>query len=620
MNADYNTLRLQLDTIISKRRHIGRAQHKEVCENVLRELDYTVGLTEIRSGDSAERAILIIDALRILGAYWRHEGVMSEAFRYLELSLEVAERTSNNDSTARILSDIALAYNSISEPLKSMPLLNRALKLSEDLHNESLIAITCMNIGIVYRGQSQHAKALEYYRRAMNIFKSQNDKTRLTSVLGNIAIIYGVLGDNSKALEYSGNALELAVEQGNRALEMNLYGNIGLVHASREDYHSALEAMQKSLALADELGDVPNTIRQLGNLGGVYHALGEYESALQILNQSLARSEEFGSKIMVVVAVSGLGKLYSDEKFKGFNINLAEKYLLQAISIAESIGEKQKIYECSYIISQLYEKQQRWQEFAFHYKRYHEVEQEVKSEETKKLGMHIEFERKNSEYEKQIVSERTRASATEEVLHKVLPPVVAARLIKGEKVADYFESVSILFADIVGFTPIAAQMTAEQVLAFLNYVFGEFDRIVENNGCEKIKTIGDGYLAVAGAPVACDDHAMKLATCALEMMSGINLPYEIRTTLPKNSSFSIRIGLHSGSIFGGVVGEKRFVYDVYSDAVNTASRMESHGEAGKIHVSEDFKNKLGTDFTFTPRGEMEIKGKGKMRTFFLERA
>ncbi|MBI3260081.1 MAG: adenylate/guanylate cyclase domain-containing protein, partial [Ignavibacteriae bacterium] len=155
----------------------------------------------------------------------------------------------------------------------------------------------------------------------------------------------------------------------------------------------------------------------------------------------------------------------------------------------------------------------------------------------------------------------------------------------------------------------------------LNYVFGEFDRIMKQHGCEKIKTIGDGYMAVAGAPIRCDDHAERIVSAAFEMVATTLLPEEIRQYLPKGTNFGVKIGVHTGSAIAGVFGNERFVYDVYSDAVNTAARMESHGEVGKIHVSEDLMKSLSdSSFRFIPRGEMNIKGKGAMKTYFLEKS
>ncbi|MBS1537695.1 MAG: response regulator [Bacteroidetes bacterium] len=241
-----------------------------------------------------------------------------------------------------------------------------------------------------------------------------------------------------------------------------------------------------------------------------------------------------------------------------------------------------------------------------------------------RLVKHEEVRRKA---EIDFAADRARFEATSEILNKILPSSIATRLISGEKdIADYFESISILFADIAGFTPISAQMPAQSVVRLLNFVFGEFDRIMKIHGCEKIKTIGDGYMAVAGAPIRYEDHAARIAAAALEMVETTFLPDEIHKLLPENTTFSVKIGIHTGAAIAGVFGEERFVYDVYSDAVNTAARMESHGEAGKIHVSEDFVTALHQTINLSDinmriieRGQIEIKGKGLMKTYFLEK-
>ncbi|MBK8910089.1 MAG: hypothetical protein IPM61_02055 [Chlorobi bacterium] len=251
------------------------------------------------------------------------------------------------------------------------------------------------------------------------------------------------------------------------------------------------------------------------------------------------------------------------------------------------------------------------------------MKEEVQSEEAKKKAIQVEQQRQIAEMEKRTAAERARAKATEELLHKTLPPSIADRMISGERqIADRFDSASILFADVVGFTPMTAQMPASAVLEFMNFVFAHFDAIAAKHGCERIKTIGDGYMAACGAPIECADHAERIARMAMEMLEDVALPESITEHLPPNTEFEIRIGLHTGSITGGVIGTGKLAYDIYGDAVNTASRMESHGEAGKIHVSEEFAEELRRSggelpITLEERGELTIKGKGTLRTYFL---
>lgn len=207
------------------------------------------------------------------------------------------------------------------------------------------------------------------------------------------------------------------------------------------------------------------------------------------------------------------------------------------------------------------------------------------------------------------------------------------RLKSGERViADKFNSVSILFADIVNFTQLSQSISAVELVELLNEIFSTIDDLTIKYNLEKIKTIGDCYMVISGAPIPNKDHAIQMAFFALELQSVIT-----QLTLGRAFPILFRIGIHSGEVVAGVIGKKKFAYDMWGDAVNTASRMESHGEPGRIHVSSDYAKELGllntkglnekneikidipnSKLLILSRGEMEIKGKGKMQTFFLE--
>lgn len=205
---------------------------------------------------------------------------------------------------------------------------------------------------------------------------------------------------------------------------------------------------------------------------------------------------------------------------------------------------------------------------------------------------------------------------SENLLLSILPTPIARRLEQGEElIADHFDLATVLFADMVGFTHLSARLKPSKLVDVLNTLFGEFDAIAERHEVEKIKTIGDGYMAVGGVPVRQDDHAVRVGRVALEMMPTIE---QLGRSL--NLPLSARIGVHTGSLVAGVIGRRKFIYDLWGDTVNTASRMESHGVAGRIQVSGDFRSMVEGQFAFEPRGEIEIKGKGKMQTFFLSKA
>ena len=217
---------------------------------------------------------------------------------------------------------------------------------------------------------------------------------------------------------------------------------------------------------------------------------------------------------------------------------------------------------------------------------------------------------------KQRTSELTEEKATSErLLLNVLPGPIAERLKTGESlIVDRFDAVSVMFADLAGFTTFASNTSPEALVTMLNELFSMFDKLAEQHGLEKIKTIGDAYMVVAGIPQPIADHATALAHMALDMIAGIDA-YAKRTGSP----LSIRIGIHTGSVVAGVIGTKKFIYDLWGDTVNMASRMESTGLPGRIQVSETTFKLLETQFELEPRGPVEVKGKGLMNTFLLVR-
>jgi guanylate cyclase len=203
---------------------------------------------------------------------------------------------------------------------------------------------------------------------------------------------------------------------------------------------------------------------------------------------------------------------------------------------------------------------------------------------------------------------------SESLLLNVLPAPVAERLKRSEGViADGFEAVTVLFADIVGFTPLSASLAPDEVVTLLNGLFTAFDRLVDGYGLEKIKTIGDAYMVAAGVPAPRADHAAAVADLALAMRVELAI---VRREI--DSPLDIRIGLDSGPAVAGVIGKRKFIYDLWGDTVNTASRMESHGLAGEIHVSQRTWDLLKDTHRLRDRGIIEVKGKGPMHTYFLD--
>jgi class 3 adenylate cyclase len=210
---------------------------------------------------------------------------------------------------------------------------------------------------------------------------------------------------------------------------------------------------------------------------------------------------------------------------------------------------------------------------------------------------------------------------SERLLHNVLPQAIVERL-KGRPevmadnfsdiIADSFPDVTVLFADIVGFTKFSEGVSAAVLIDILNDIFTRFDNIAGHWGLEKIKTIGDSYMAAAGLPIPVPNHAERAANMALDMLEMMD-----RFNEQRDYQLNIRIGMSTGAAVAGVIGKHKFLYDLWGDVVNTASRMESLGVAGRIQITDSTRLQLGELFLLEKRGAIEVKGKGKMDTWFL---
>jgi adenylate cyclase len=208
---------------------------------------------------------------------------------------------------------------------------------------------------------------------------------------------------------------------------------------------------------------------------------------------------------------------------------------------------------------------------------------------------------------------RVEQERSELLLINILPRSIADRL-KGahQTIADHFDAASILFADVVDFTPFAQRLAPAEVVGILDQLFSHFDTLVERHGLEKIKTIGDAYMAAAGVPDPSPDHARRAALLALDMREAI-----ATSAVGDGSGLELRIGINSGPVVAGVIGSKRFLYDLWGDAVNTASRMESQSTPGEIQITRTTYELLKDEFVCRRRGTIEVKGKGEMETWYL---
>jgi class 3 adenylate cyclase len=233
--------------------------------------------------------------------------------------------------------------------------------------------------------------------------------------------------------------------------------------------------------------------------------------------------------------------------------------------------------------------------------------------EAENRRLHHELKRNLDVVSRQARELEIERARSEHLLLNVLPGPIAERLKNGEVgIADRFPEATVLFSDMVSFTELSAGLPPADVVSLLSDMFSAFDQLAGAHRVEKIKTLGDGYLAAAGLPATRTDHAWAMADMALGMQQAL-----AEVNAQRGTKLQMRIGMHSGPVVAGVIGLKKFSYDLWGDTVNTASRMEATGLPGRIHVTDAVQRALGGDYVFERRGVIEVKGKGPLSTWFL---
>ena len=562
----------------------------------------------------------------VIGLVNLNLGDYDKAVEHLELALAMYQKLGRKSSAALVMRNIGVLYRNLGTYDKALEYSLQARSIHQELGLKSEVARGTLNIGIMYQSLGSYDKALEYFAQALASLQELNEKSDIAIVTGNIGIVYQALGSYDKALEYMSQALATHQELGEKSPVASVTVGIGNLYFELTDYPNALEYQKRALALAHDIGDrrmmgfvqvsIGNTLSAMGNMPEALEFLRE---ALQLRRNELQTNEGVANTLIAMGIL--LGELdYGDE---------ALEKLREGLVLAEELGEKAEACSAHREIAWLLKKKGETASSYSHFEKFHDIDKEVQSEVATQQAQQLEHRRKAEESERDRQVKLARFQEQEKILHNILPSQIADRMIDGEKtIADSYEHVSVFFSDIVGFTKLSQRVSAEELVGMLNGIFTQFDQLARKHGLEKIKTIGDAYMAVCGAPIPVDNHAERTALFALDVAELMN-NYQTNT----GDKVMIRIGLHSGSVVAGIIGENKFAYDMWGDAVNTASRMESHGEAGKIHVSEEFKHAVetlhatslhaetlhATSLQFIPRGEMDIKGKGMMRTYFLER-
>jgi len=610
MTLDEFRIKLQLATSeqITGNFVLSNSYVEEVVSNVI--------IDKLISIDSIE---LYVESLLVSARNYRYLGDTAKAINLVSKAKKLSEEYQLTVGLAKSLNILGLLYNSLSEKDTAMVYFSQALELYTVTDNKIGIASVSNNIGIIYDSLSDYENALKYYSQTLEISEGLQEIHGIAASTLNIGIIYKLLGNSSTALEYYQKAFQSFELAGNLDGIANVSGNIGNIYSERNEREQSLEWFLKALKIYEENNNQQGIAITCTNIGLYYKSFFQNETALEYYKRALFTNEEIHNKKGISTDLLNIGIVYLTKESSLFDLIIAETYLKKAESIALDISNKENLKAIYEQFSILYYQLSQYKLALEYYKKSVNLHNEIHSEEAITKANQFDQRRKIEEDEKSRQLKLARFKEQERIFHNILPISIANRLIEGEQtIAESFENVSVFFSDIVNFTTLSSKIEPSELVKALNTIFTAFDRVGTKYGLEKIKTIGDAYMAVCGVPEAFEDHSSRTAKFALEAN-------ELLSTLELSEKFKsvqIRIGLHCGSVVAGIIGEKKFTFDVWGDTVNIASRMESSSEPSRIQISEEFAKSIESnpEFTVTPRGEITIKGKGSMSTYWLEKA
>jgi len=597
-----------------------------IRSNYPKALDYYLQDLKIREEISDKKGMAA--TLNNIGIIYDNLGDYPKALSYYQRSLKIKEEISDKHGIFNALNNIGMIYYSQGDYPRALNCFQRGLKISEEISLKKGIASSLVNIGVIYFDQDDYPKALENFQQGLTICEENNFKYYVSYILGNIGGIYSIQGDYPKALEYHQRSLKISEEISDKRGMANTWTSIGIEYMEQGEYAKALEYLQRSLKISEEISNKELIVASLLYIGELFESQGNYDEAKLWCEKALRLAEELG-RISDQKQVCKC--LYNAYKGIG-NGNKALEYHERMLVLTDSLNKDEtakKLQQMEFAKQMLADS---LKQAAKELEVQHAHEAEVrKKNRTRNLAYgsgllvlivaialysRLRYTRKAKAV---IEKEKDRS---DNLLLNILPAEIAAELKeKGEAAARDFEMVSVLFTDFSEFTQTSEKLSATELVAEINYCFKGFDGICEQYGIEKIKTIGDAYMAAGGLPVINDNSTKNTVLAALEMAEFIvNRKTEREAT--GQHPFEMRLGIHTGPVVAGIVGVKKFQYDIWGDTVNTASRMESSGEVGKVNISQTTFEliKDETAFTFVPRGKIEVKGKGKMKMWFVEKA
>ncbi len=550
-----------------------------------------------------------------------------------------------------------LSFNELNNIELSLKYADELIDLSKSAKQNYYLYSGYYNKGSKLKSIGELEKALTNFFLSAEIATKANSNVWEGNAYLAIADVYAIMENFDNAENYYTKSIEILRKEGDSIGLASALLNAGDTYFTSKKYEKALINFEESSQIFKEVDYLIGTAYNLGNVGMVYAEQGKDELAEKNINEAITILEEMQDYYPISVYLTYMADIYARKD----NMNTAFTYAKRSLDLAKKYGLKKEIGDANLKLSELHEKAGDQVTSYKYYKDHIAYRDSVKNIESVQqladIRTNYEVSQKQTEvnllnqekknqrivviataialfligllaiglFRRNKFIQRTKKIIEEEksrsdnLLLNILPEETAQELKENGKVeAKQFNAVTVLFTDFKGFTQYSENLSPQALVETLGTYFTKFDEIVERHGLEKIKTIGDAYMCAGGLPFATEDHAHKMVHAAFEIAEFVDQTK--KDVVAREMTFDIRIGINTGPVVAGVVGTKKFAYDIWGDTVNVASRMESMSEPGKINISENTYALIKDDFDCEYRGEIEAKNRGKLKMYFVQQA
>lgn len=554
----------------------------------------------------------------------------AKSFYYADSAYKIAIKTNSIIGIITSLNNLGIVAKNLGNYAQALSYSMRALNYCQLVHDKYETARALENIGEVYFIQKNNQEAIIKFNAAYNLYKETNNNEGIIDALLEIGEIYLLRLNKTKALENFNKALDLStiISDSNRMAQS--YIQIGKWYWYDFKYYTAIGFFSKAEIIFKELNNTRGLINAFENKGITFSSSGEYHKSIDYHNKSLELADSMGEKSLILSAYNNLYTAYygiSDYKE-------ALKYMVLYNNLKDSI-----IAHSSKQIFQMqlnYEKERSINEIKVVEKQKELIDIRLKQNVFYVnvfilsfcvliillfFGIYEYFQKRKKNRilnaQKDLIIWEKMQSET--LLLNILPYEISEELkIKGKATVRHYEMVSVMFADFKEFSLITEQISPDILIAELDKYFIKFDEIISKYNLEKIKTIGDCYMCVGGIPIPNKSNPIETILAAMEFQQYVK-ECNLMKAEKKETFWEIRIGIHTGKVIAGVVGKKKFAYDIWGDTVNTASRIESGSEVGKVNISGATYDAVKDYFDCTYRGKMDVKNKKVMDMYYVDR-